>query len=193
VSPPDGPLRGFPDSPDDLLLQQRRRAFEAAHPDVTITPPETHASMWTARQFGSILASDYQLGALLGTLEWLLGEGGQPVLTIQPPWSWAAVHGVRDVEQRTWTTRLRGRLWIHSAQTEDLDAPSWTWPPAGEDWPRGVMLGYVTLTDVTGTRGDWTWHFTDPAFLADPIPMRGWPWLWRWDPPPGLQVRTPGR
>lgn len=53
--------------PDDAVV--RRRRFEAAYPDVTITPPETHASMWIARQDGKILARDYQLGGLLDALE----------------------------------------------------------------------------------------------------------------------------
>jgi hypothetical protein len=52
----------------------RRRRFEEAHPDVTISPPETHASLWTARQDGKILASGYQLGHLLDALGWLTGE-----------------------------------------------------------------------------------------------------------------------
>jgi hypothetical protein len=57
--------------PTDPL--ERRRAFERTHPDVVITPPETHASMWTARRKGEgkILASGYQLTDLLDALDWL--------------------------------------------------------------------------------------------------------------------------
>jgi hypothetical protein len=58
--------------PDDGAVIRRQR-FEAQHPEITITAPETHASLWTARQDGSILASDYQLAGLLGALDWLLG------------------------------------------------------------------------------------------------------------------------
>jgi hypothetical protein len=58
--------------PGDPVM--RRQRFEAAHPGITITPPETHASLWTARQDGKILASDYQLGGLLDALEWLTGQ-----------------------------------------------------------------------------------------------------------------------
>ena len=57
--------------PDDAVM--RRQRFETAHPDITITAPETHASLWTARRDGAILAADYQLGTLLDTLEWLTG------------------------------------------------------------------------------------------------------------------------
>ncbi len=62
---------GFPPAPDDL---ERRRAFEAAHPDVTISPPETHASPWIARQGGKIMTVADQLGQLLDMLEWLFPE-----------------------------------------------------------------------------------------------------------------------
>ncbi len=68
--PNEEPLRGHP-APDDL---QRRRAFETAHPDVTISAPETHASLWVARRDGKILASGYQLGGLLDSLGLLSGE-----------------------------------------------------------------------------------------------------------------------
>ena len=53
-----------------------RRRFEQEHPDIAISPPETHASLWTARRDGKILASDYQLGGLLDALGWLLD--GEP-------------------------------------------------------------------------------------------------------------------
>jgi hypothetical protein len=54
--------------------QDRRRRFEADHPDVEISAPETHASLWTARRAGRILASDYQLDALMDALDWLTGR-----------------------------------------------------------------------------------------------------------------------
>ena len=53
---------------------QRRKRFEGAHPEIVITPPGTHACVWTARRDGKILASGYQLGALLDKLGWLLGQ-----------------------------------------------------------------------------------------------------------------------
>jgi hypothetical protein len=55
----------------------RRAAYEAAHPDTAITPPDhDHRSdsctpLWIARRDGKILAAEYGLGALLDDLEWL--------------------------------------------------------------------------------------------------------------------------
>jgi hypothetical protein len=55
---------------DEAVL--RRKWFEDAHPEIVITPPGTPTCLWTARRDGEILASGYQLGALLDTLGWLL-------------------------------------------------------------------------------------------------------------------------
>jgi hypothetical protein len=57
---------------DDTVL--RRQRFEAAHPEIAIDPPRTHASTWTAYRDGELLSSQYQLAALLDTLDWLLAE-----------------------------------------------------------------------------------------------------------------------
>lgn len=57
---------------DDTVL--RRERVEAAHPEIAIIPPETHAGRWTARCDGKILASQYQLGALLDAVDWLFCE-----------------------------------------------------------------------------------------------------------------------
>ena len=57
---------------DEAVL--RRKRFEGAHPEIVITPPGTDACLWTARRDDKILASGYQLGALLDTLGWLLGK-----------------------------------------------------------------------------------------------------------------------
>lgn len=60
--------------PAELDAVVRRRAFEAVHPDVTISPPETHASLWKARRAGKILATGYHLGDLMDALDLLFGD-----------------------------------------------------------------------------------------------------------------------
>jgi hypothetical protein len=69
--------RTFIDTPASGGLDEpvlRRKQFERAHPEIVITPPGAHACLWTAHRDGKILASRYQLSALLDTLSWLLGE-----------------------------------------------------------------------------------------------------------------------
>jgi hypothetical protein len=57
---------------EDAVL--RRQRFEAAHPEIMITPPGTLAPMWTAYRDGKSLARRYHLGPLLDELGRLCGE-----------------------------------------------------------------------------------------------------------------------
>jgi hypothetical protein len=57
---------------EDAVLRWQR--FEAAHPEIMITPPGTLAPMWTAYRDGNSLARRYHLGALLDELGRLCGE-----------------------------------------------------------------------------------------------------------------------
>lgn len=71
----NGPAFGFApydDNDDDLMA--RRQRFEALHPAVEITPPDTpgNAGQWHARCKGEILASWYSLECLLDDLSWRL-------------------------------------------------------------------------------------------------------------------------
>ena len=36
-------------------------------------------------------------------------------LTLRPQWAWLVVNGHKDIENRSWRTRLRGRIWIHAS------------------------------------------------------------------------------
>jgi len=59
---------------DDAVL--RKKQFEDAHPEIVITSPGPRTCLCTAHRDGTILASGYQLSALLDTLGRL--PGGQP-------------------------------------------------------------------------------------------------------------------
>jgi hypothetical protein len=37
-------------------------------------------------------------------------------LSIRQPWAWLIVHGWKDVENRNWQTKHRGRFLVHAAQ-----------------------------------------------------------------------------
>ncbi len=46
-----------------------------------------------------------------------------PVLSIRQPYAWAVVHGIKDIENRSWRTHYRGPLLIHaSANRNDLNS-----------------------------------------------------------------------
>jgi hypothetical protein len=97
-------------------------------------------------------------------------------ITIRPPWPALIIAGRKRIECRTWATRHRGRLWIHAGVRDDPEAD-----PALFIRPviRGAVIGYVTLTGITGTEGDWRWHLADPVALARPVSCRGRLGLWR--------------
>lgn len=43
-------------------------------------------------------------------------------LSIQQPWAWLIVNGHKDIENRDWAARLRGRVLIHAGKKIDQDA-----------------------------------------------------------------------
>ena len=72
AAPQRARLRVISGGLDDAVL--RRKQFEDAHPEIVITSPGPHTCLWTAHREGTILASGYQLGALLDTLGRMPGE-----------------------------------------------------------------------------------------------------------------------
>lgn len=78
-------------------------------------------------------------------------------ITIRPPWAAAIILGLKPVENRTWPTRFRGRLYIHVGKQEDPDGMQWMatylkeHAPGFADHPlwhaRGGIIGYVEVTD----------------------------------------------
>jgi len=43
-------------------------------------------------------------------------------LSIRQPWAWLIVNGWKDIENREWSTRFRGRLLIHAGKQIESDA-----------------------------------------------------------------------
>ena len=40
-------------------------------------------------------------------------------ITIKQPWASLIVHGIKDIENRSWSTKFRGRVLIHAAGVVD--------------------------------------------------------------------------
>ena len=38
-------------------------------------------------------------------------------ISVRPPWAWAILHAGKDIENRTWKTKLRGTIAVHASQT----------------------------------------------------------------------------
>lgn len=113
-------------------------------------------------------------------------------LTIRNPWAWAIIFAGKDVENRSWPTRVRGRVAVHvsaSMTREDyrfagefiagiapqLQVPSFT------DMQRllGHIIGTVEVVDSARASSS-TWYMGDHAHvLARPVPCTPVPYKGR--------------
>jgi len=109
-------------------------------------------------------------------------------LSIRQPWAWLIIHGGKDIENRTWHTKHRGRFLVHAAQgmtRAEYDAAySYAFKigirnmPAFQDLQRGGIIGSVDLIDSTDGHPS-PWYMGEKAFvLRDPqalpfVPLKG--------------------
>ena len=106
-------------------------------------------------------------------------------LSVRQPWAHCIIYAGKDIENRGFRTRHRGRLAIHASRTFDdagyAELLARGVPlPAPDEMPRGVVIGTVTLDDVV-TDSDSEW-FEGPVGLVlsepepiEPVPCRGMP------------------
>lgn len=135
----------------------------------------------------------------------------RPVLSVRQPWAWALLHGGKTIENRSWPTRHRGRIWIHACLRENHDqvqeavrlvAQGWKCNPRRalehyrEHDRRGAILGSIALTNC---------RRLDELDSNDPLRRNLWvgskPWLWLvedpvlrepWPTPGRQRLWTPG-
>jgi hypothetical protein len=119
-------------------------------------------------------------------------------LSIRQPWAWAIIHAGKDIENRSWSTKFRGRFLVHAAKGMTRDEyevclhychhvgaihpfPTGLVMPAFDEFPRGGIIGSVELIDcVEGTIFNKNpWFFGPYGFvLADAqslpfMPLKG--------------------
>lgn len=102
-------------------------------------------------------------------------------LSIKQPWAWLIIHGGKDIENRSWHTKFRGRFLVHASMGMSaleyeharafacMAAPGIVLP-AAKDLIRGGIIGSVDLVDSLDT-SDSPWYMGQKAFLlCDPRP-----------------------
>ena len=107
-------------------------------------------------------------------------------LSIRQPWAWLVVNGYKDIENRTWSTEFRGRVYIHAGQrmvTDDYPEQREHISGAGIVIPaklaRGAIVGEVTITGCRSSSdspwfcGPYGFLLEDPVAYEHPIPYRG--------------------
>jgi len=85
-------------------------------------------------------------------------------LSIRQPWAWLICAGYKDIENRSWHTIFRGRIYVHAGKTMDVNVPSLS---LTESWilerlspeqqevyhttprRRGAIIGEVDIVDCT--------------------------------------------
>ena len=93
-------------------------------------------------------------------------------LSIRQPWAWAIIHAGKDIENRTWKTNFRGRIYVHAAKTFDnagykqLVAVQEKLPPIPDDFMKGGIVGTVDIVDCV-ERSDSPWF--DGGFMAGTV------------------------
>lgn len=90
----------------------------------------------------------------------LVGERAvQPlVISVRQPWAWLIIHAGKDIENRNWTTKVRGRVLIHAAKgvTKGEWRDSWDWvrsicPDAWDKGNREILAGTIERGGIVGS------------------------------------------
>lgn len=128
---------------------------------------------------------------------------GEPLkaLTVKHPLAWAIVNGHKDVENRGWRfpQPLGTTIAVHAGLkvVPDEDLPYGLDVP--DDAPTGAIVGFVDVVDdhhasecdpcsLWAYDGDTRhWVLANPRVLREPIPQRGY--LWLFVPPPDVTAR----
>jgi hypothetical protein len=108
-------------------------------------------------------------------------------LSIRQPWAWMILHGGKDIENREWPTRVRGRVLIHASKgitPDEYRDAVWYADQRGVAVPhevnmqRGGIVGSVEIVDCV-MRSDSPWFMGKYGFvLRNPVllpfqPCRG--------------------
>lgn len=122
-------------------------------------------------------------------------------ITIKQPWASLIVHGIKDIENRSWRTDFRGRVLIHSSAKGDIAKFGCLQPnqrlkvlntPMGRIGfnylPFGSIIGSVEIVDcvqnhpsIWADKGVYNWVLANPVLFKKPIPAKGRLSFWEYD------------
>ncbi|AJF08222.1 ASCH domain-containing protein [Geoalkalibacter subterraneus] len=113
----------------------------------------------------------------------------EKAISIRQPWAWLILNGGKDIENRTWPTRFRGKVLIHAAKgvTRDEWRDAWSWvrhvcPEAWEKGCREINAGTIERGGIIGvaevvdsvTHSDSRWFVGPHGFVlrnVEPLPF----------------------
>jgi len=128
-------------------------------------------------------------------------------LTVRQPWAFLILRPdvpesgrarlrelglVKDVENRTWGTRVRGRVWVHAGREWDGGETvarnrlaRWMGVTVPSELPLGAIVGSVEIVDCVREMdspwfgGPFGFVLADPRPLREPVPCAGKQGFWR--------------
>lgn len=117
-------------------------------------------------------------------------------LSIKPPYAFLIAKGIKDIENRTWRTHFRGKIYIHASakivdvefsilQTANLYTENIWYPGVGFSTEMKVVsaiIGEVEIVDcvqnhhsvwaetsIKGEKPIWNWVLANPVLYEKPI------------------------
>lgn len=94
-------------------------------------------------------------------------------LSIKQPWAWLIVNGYKDIENREWSTSIRGRVKVHAGKTFDRDGYEFVreeFPeiplPKPNEFDRGGIVGAVNIVDCVKYSSS-PWFFGTFGFVLE--------------------------
>jgi hypothetical protein len=94
-------------------------------------------------------------------------------ISVKNPWAYLICSGKKDIENRSWQTRYRGRLLIHASAQWDSEGPPldiFINPPCS------AIIGLVEVADCIqnspspwAEEGLWHWVLKNPVMFEKPI------------------------
>ncbi|MEW6736993.1 MAG: ASCH domain-containing protein [Acidobacteriota bacterium] len=112
------------------------------------------------------------------------------------PWFWAILYAEKNIENRDWSTKVRGTIALHAAKKmTDADyGPASKFIklidpkiiiPAPSELVRGAIIGLVDIVDCVSVHaspwffGDYGFVLCNPRPLSEPIPCKGALGFWK--------------
>lgn len=104
------------------------------------------------------------------------GIEGMKALSIRAPWWWAILHAGKDIENRDWPTKFRGRALLHASKwwslsgvQDDMGMVSHAYRQSGGE-PCDCGVTYRQMRDLGG-------HIVGSVEIADCVEQSDSPWF----------------
>jgi hypothetical protein len=92
-------------------------------------------------------------------------------ISIKQPWAELIVSGIKDIENRSWPTKLREKILIHASKSFDKDGLKWVQDNMGllldkteKDFDKGGFVGIAKISDCV-TESKSKWFFGEYGFV----------------------------